>query len=207
MADRHQPVGHFRWAGNVLKFYAGRYQHQEGMQLIVIKPGPDFGELFQTFEHTAFRLETRDQYNSPAEITPFAKFIASEPDDLSWFQGWLGMVREATTAGRLFSRVRIVSVPLSDYSRFGLWAARHTRAAGDDIRYLTRTQADDLGLPEHDYWLFDSRKLVRMHFGEDDRFIEAEVVEDPAAIVEHNYWRDVARHHAIPRDEFATKYE
>jgi hypothetical protein len=133
--------------------------------------------------------------------------MAGEPDDLSWFQGWLGMVRDATAAGRLFSRVRIVSVPLSDYSRFGLWAARHTRAAGDDIRYLTRAQADALGLPKRDYWLFDSRKLVRMHFGEDDRFIEAEVVEDPTAIVEHNYWRDVARHHAISRDEFATRYD
>jgi len=107
----------------------------------------------------------------------------------------------------VFSRVRVVSVPLTAYTRFGLWAASYTCAAGDDIRYLTRDQATTADLPMHDYWLFDSRKLVTMHFGDDDRFIRAEVVEDPTTIVQHNYWRDVARHRAIPRDEFASKYE
>jgi hypothetical protein len=117
------------------------------------------------------------------------------------------MVREATQAGRLFARVRVVSTPLSDYSRFGLWLARHTREAGDDIRYLARDQADAGGLPQHDYWLFDSRLLVMMHFGEDDRFTYAEVVDDPAAIVQHNYWRDAARHLATRQNEFVTQHE
>nr|MDT0657254.1 hypothetical protein [Micromonospora sp. DSM 115978] len=117
------------------------------------------------------------------------------------------MVRKATAEGRLFARVRVVSVPLTDYSRFSMWIAGYTREAGDDIRYLTREQAEALILPKHDYWLFDSRKLVMMRFGDDDRFVGAELIAAPAAIVEHNYWRDVARHHAISRDEFITKHE
>ena len=116
------------------------------------------------------------------------------------------MVRHATAAGRLFSRVRVLSLPLSDYNRFGLWGTGYTSEAGDDIRYLTRDKADEVGLPEHDYWLFDSRKLVVMRFGEGDRFVGAEIVEDPAVVVKHNYWRDVARHHAVTRDEFAAKH-
>src|SRR5271165_6665942 len=36
-----------------------------GRQLTLIEPGPDFAQLFQSFKHTAFRLETRDRYNSP----------------------------------------------------------------------------------------------------------------------------------------------
>jgi hypothetical protein len=117
------------------------------------------------------------------------------------------MVREATAVGRLFSRVRVVSVPLTDYSRFGLWGARHTCEAGDDLRYLERDRAEAAGLPACDYWLFDSRKLVKMYFADDDRFVGAEIVEDPATIVQHNYWRDAARHHAMIRDEFVAKYE
>lgn len=117
------------------------------------------------------------------------------------------MVREATAEGRLFSRVRVVSLPLTDYSRFSMWISSHTSEAGDDIRYLARDQADAANLPKHDYWLFDSRKLIVMQFGDDDRFVGAEVVDDPTTIVEHNYWRDVARHHAIRRDDFATQHE
>ena len=149
----------------------------------------------------------RDQYNSPAEVEPYRKFIAGEHDDLAWFQNWLDMVREATAEGRRFSRVRVVSTPLTDYSRFGLWTSGFTNKAGDDIRYLTRGQAEATSLPKHDYWLFDSRKLVVMHFGDDDRFVSAEVIEDQAAIVQHNYWRDAAWHHAIRRDEFVTEHE
>ncbi|MFL6140955.1 MAG: DUF6879 family protein [Labedaea sp.] len=169
-----------------------------------MEPGPDFAQLFQTFEHTAFRLETRDQYNSPREGEAYRKFLAGEPD-ASYHEGWLSMVRQSTAEGRLFSRVRVVSFPLTDYTRFGIWVSGFTSEAGDDIRYLARDQADDAGLPKHDFWLFDSRKLVMMHFGDDDRFEAAEVIEDPLAVVEHNYWRDAARHHAVPRDDFVAQ--
>jgi hypothetical protein len=149
----------------------------------------------------------RDRYNAPREVEHFRRFLAGELDDFSWSEGWLNMIREATAEGRLFSRVRVVSVPLTDYSRFGLRGALFTGEAGEDIRYVARDAAQRDGLPDHDYWLFDSRKLVTMHFGEDDRFVSAEIVEDPATIVQHNYWRDVARHRAISRDEFSSKYE
>ncbi len=115
------------------------------------------------------------------------------------------MVRQATAEGRRFSRVRVVSFPLTDYIRFGMWVAGYTREAGDDIRYITRDQAAEL--PKYDYWLFDSRKVLKMRFTDDDQFIGGEVIEDPAEIVEHNYWRDAAQHHAIDRDEFIAKHE
>lgn len=161
--------------------------------------------MFRTFEHTAFRLEVRESYNAPREVESFRRFKAGEPVDLSWAETWFSMIRQATSEGQRFARVRVVSVPLSEYSRFGLWAARRTNEAGEDIRYLRRDLAEQLDLPNHDYWLFDSRKLVRMHFGEADKFQGGEVIADAAEIVKHNYWRDVAQHHAIDRDEFEAK--
>ncbi|MGB6164049.1 MAG: DUF6879 family protein [Pseudonocardiaceae bacterium] len=78
-------------------------------------------------------------------------------------------------------------------------------AAGEDIHYLARDQAQAATMPNHDYWLFDSRTLVRMHFDDADVFLGGEIVEEPAEIVQHNYWRDVAWHHAVRRDDFATE--
>jgi hypothetical protein len=94
---------------------------------------------------------------------------------------------------------------MSDYNRWGHVVAQHNNAAGEDIRYLTRDAAKAVGLPDHDYWLFDSRMLALMHFDDEDRFLGAEVVEDPNVIVQHNYWRDAAWHRATRRDEFATE--
>ena len=89
-----------------------------------------------------------------------------------------------------------------------VWSSKWTVGAGEDIRYLTRSRAREQGLPDHDYWLFDSRKLVLMHFDDaDDRLVEVEIIEDdPAQIVLHNHWRDAARHHALRREDFAAEH-
>ncbi|MGH3327543.1 MAG: DUF6879 family protein [Streptomycetales bacterium] len=173
----------------------------------LIKPGPEFRQLFHSFEHTAYRLEARDQYDASYENESLRKFLAGEPDDLPWMQSWLDMLREATAKGRRFARVRVVTLPLTDYSRFGVWCAQFTNGAGEDIHYLTRDKAETAGLPNDDYWLFDSRKLVRMHFDDNDAFLGGEVIEDAAEIVKHNYWRDAAWHHAVRRDDFATEQQ
>jgi len=119
-------------------------------------------------------------------------------------QSWLNILRDTTATGRRFARVRVVSLPLTDYSRFGVWCAQFTNAAGEDIRYLDRAEAQAAGLPNFDYWLFDSRLLLRMHFDERDAFLGGEIIEDAAEIVKANYWRDAAWHHATRRDDFAT---
>jgi hypothetical protein len=87
----------------------------------------------------------------------------------------------------------------------GVWCAQFTNGAGEDIRYLPRDKAGAPGLPSHDYWLLDSRVLVRMHFDDRDAFLGGEVIEDAAEIVQHNYWRDAAWHHATRRDDFAAE--
>ncbi len=98
-----------------------------------------------------------------------------------------------------------MSEPLSDYSRFGVWLSQFVNAAGDDVRYLARDRAESADLPRHDYWLFDSRKLIIMHFGQADEFLGGEAVVEPSRVVQHNYWRDAALHHAVQRREFVRE--
>lgn len=148
-------------------------------------------------------METRDQYKSDNETNALRQFVSGEDVDMGWFQNWLSMIEEATKDGRAFRRVRVVSTPLTDYTRFGIFCSQHTNAAGEDIRYLTRAEAADL--PDYDYWLFDSRQLVRMLFDEDENFLGGQLVEEPAVIVAHNYWRDAAWHKAVRRDDFAAE--
>jgi hypothetical protein len=148
-------------------------------------------------------MEVRSRYNPAYEGETLRKFLAGAPIDLSWMQDWLRMVREAATEGRCFARVRVVDLPMSEWNRYSYALAQHNIAAGEDIRYLERGNA--AGLPDCDYWLFDSSKLVVMRFDEADRFVGGENIEDPAEIVKANYWRDAAWHKAARRDDFATE--
>ena len=43
-----------------------------------------------------------------------------------------------------------------------------------------------------------------MHFDDEENFLGGELIEDPAVIVQHNYWRDAAWRLAVRRDDFAT---
>ncbi|MGB3438377.1 MAG: DUF6879 family protein [Actinophytocola sp.] len=169
----------------------------------LIKPGPDFRKLFREFKYTAFRLEVRDRYDDPHENESVRKFLAGEPDDLEWSDTWLQIVREGRAQGRTFSRVRVVSVPLTDNSRFGLWASQFTVEAGEDIRYVARRDAIDL--PNHDYWMFDSCQVVRLNFDDNSVFLGAEFVESPVEVVQHNHWRDAAWHQAVRREDFVAE--
>jgi hypothetical protein len=161
----------------------------------------EFGELFTGFRKTALRLEVRERYDTDVEREPQRKFFAGEPDELTWAREWLDLVCRATAAGKVFRRVRVVSLPLSDYNRYALWFATYTTGAGEDIRYLNRARAADL--PDFDYWLFDSEKAVRLHFDDADRPVRAESITDSATVTELVNAFDLANTRAVPRDWFA----
>jgi hypothetical protein len=159
--------------------------------------GEDFGNLFRTFEHTAYRLEVRESYYEKEQL---GQFVAGEQVDLSYMDSWLALMASLRAEGKRIERVRVVSQPFSDYTRYGLWLCQYNIRAGEDIRYLLRDNA--AGLPNHDYWLLDSCRLYIVHFTDDDELLGAELISDPATVVQHSYWRDAAWHHAVPHREF-----
>lgn len=164
--------------------------------------GQDFGRLFSTFERSAWRLETQGIYREPNETEHFRRFLRGERDDLEWMREWLGNIRAVTQAGKAFGRVRVLTDPLTDYLRWELAVTPANVEAGEDIRVLTAAHAADLGLPDHDYWLFDDNLVARMHFG-DHGFIGAELITDAGIVAEHQAWRDLALAHAVPFDDYA----
>ncbi|MEU6997899.1 DUF6879 family protein [Nonomuraea sp. NPDC046570] len=167
--------------------------------------GDEFVRLFSSFKASAFRLETRERYHlAKDEEEPLRRFLAGEPEDMSWMGEWHDLMREHARHGRTFRRVRVVSRPFSEYTRFSMAVARHSIPAGDQIHYLDRAEAGRLGLPEADWWLFDDERLALLHLDEKDILHGAEIITDPEAVERHRRWRDVAWQHAIPLEEFVN---
>ncbi|GII78106.1 hypothetical protein Sru01_30880 [Sphaerisporangium rufum] len=163
------------------------------------------GDLLNEFSTSAFRFETRETYRSIVGREPFRRFLAGEPDDYAWHRGWMDKISRDRAAGKVWQRVRIVSVPLSDYNRYGVQVARLSIAAGEDIRYLRRDIAESIGLHPLDAWLLDSERLVRLVFNDDDTFRGAERITDPGMVRRHLEWREVALRHAEPFDRFVAR--
>ncbi|MCQ9705356.1 hypothetical protein M2168_004149 [Streptomyces sp. CZ24] len=161
-----------------------------------------FRRLFETFRHTAWRLETRRGYASDREDPDYQEFLAagSAPCDLN--EPWFVNIKAQTEAGKTVGRVRIADKPMTTGQRFLLDYSRYNAAVGEDIRYLWREDAADL--PAEDFWIFDSRLVALLHFDDADNIVNIELITEPAEVVRYAIVRDAARHHAVPFNQFAS---
>lgn len=163
--------------------------------------GAQFDHVVTSATRSAFRLEVRDRYNEPSETEPLQRFLADEPIDWAWHEPWLQFIADATARSCTFQRVRVVSRPPTDYTRFGRFLATRNVAAGEDIRYLDRQAAKRLALPNHDFWLLDDQRVAIMRFGDNDTLLGADVLDDPEVISQHIQWRDIAVTAATPHTQ------
>ncbi|MET9557399.1 DUF6879 family protein [Streptomyces sp. NPDC006645] len=161
--------------------------------------------LFTDFAHTAWRLETRRGYATDRESPKWRRWksgqdIANEP-----FDSWRLSVSEQTKLGKRFERVRLVDDPPTEGQRFLLDSGLGNVAAGEDIRNLPRARAERLALPEFDFWLFDSRTVVRFVIDDEGTTLGVRVLEDAESVVRACQARDAAWHHAVPTREFRAR--
>ncbi|MFF0415873.1 DUF6879 family protein [Kitasatospora sp. NPDC004745] len=165
--------------------------------------GQDFGLLFETFERTAFRLETLAVYDVDEEREEFADFLAGKglpPDcaDNPW-------VRSMTDLGKQVARVHVLRSPLSDYLRYELAAYPGNIKAGESIGIIDTALRQVTGLPDHDFWLFDDTRVYRMHYTDTGTFIGAELL--PAdRLPEYQRYRDIALTHAVPFGDYTATH-
>ncbi|MFF7437064.1 DUF6879 family protein [Streptomyces sp. NPDC008122] len=162
-----------------------------------------FRRLFETFKHTAWRLETRRGYASDRQDPDYQAFLATGSSPCDFTEPWFVNIRAQVDAGKTVGRVRIADRPPTTEQLFLLDYARHNAASGEDIRYLWREDA--AGLPAEDFWIFDSRIVALLHFDDEDNMLDIELITEPAKVVLYCAARDTAMHHAVRYDRFAAQ--
>jgi hypothetical protein len=152
----------------------------------------------------AFHLEQRDTYGVESEDEPFRRWLHGEPDDYAWHDDWLGFVRQATTAGVHVQRVRLASVPHTDYVRWGLDVSPLNIKAGEDIRYLPRHLTQGIELPEEDFWLLDDDVLILSVFSADGRTGGFARSASPELLTQCAVVRDEVWQRAVPYAQYVA---
>jgi hypothetical protein len=127
----------------------------------------EFDELLVGFERTVIHLEMRDAYGTAVELPYLAKWVAGEPDDLAWLQGWCDTLRAGAKVGKSVRRARVVSEPLSEYQRWSHSIAAPMVDAGEDIRWIPRQRVSSIAFPGNDCYVFDDRQVVFLTYSGD----------------------------------------
>ena len=163
----------------------------------------EFKRLLRS-SHRAWHLERRDTYGVTSESEPLRRWLDGEPDDYAWHAEWLQFVRESTAAGIEVQRLRIVSEPHTDYTRWGMAIAPQNIKAGEDVRYLQRDRLEAHGIPvpEEDCWLLDDTVLVLSIFLDDGREGAYAREPDPALTGQYRAFRDATWRLAVSAREY-----
>ncbi|MGA4998624.1 DUF6879 family protein [Streptomyces arboris] len=165
-------------------------------------PATEILDFFRNgFEHTAWRLETRREYDADQRTEEYQQFLQGVAPDNDEDSPWYSNTRTQTGQGKRIERVRLVDEPATDNQRYLLATTPGNLAAGEDIRYLYRSAAAAIGLEEEgDFWLFDSQVLARFNWQDSDRRME--LTTDPEQVLRACQVRDAAWHYAVRYEEF-----
>lgn len=171
--------------------------------MLSVLSAEDFGKLFTTYEHSAWRLETLPAYSVDEEAADLARFLAGEAWPEDYTDEWIEMIAAHTASGRTMGRVHALRLPLSDYLRFEIFTGYvFTARAGEDVRILDLDE-HPTDLPG-DFWIFDDRTVVGMTYGQSGQYVGAEIMpeSDLPAYIAH---RAAALAHAEPLAEFLNR--
>ncbi|MGP4022355.1 DUF6879 family protein [Actinomadura sp. 3N407] len=142
-----------------------------------------FEDLLAAATSSAVHLELRDAYMADASFAQWLETGVVSPDvNDAW---WISTVGKAVARGVRVQRARIVSEPLSSYSRW-LWecTAPVNLKAGEQVRWLPRHLTAGLSVPPADFWVFDSAVLVWNHFAGDGEWAGNEVTRDQSLVMQ-----------------------
>ncbi|RKS70934.1 hypothetical protein BZB76_5414 [Actinomadura pelletieri DSM 43383] len=127
-------------------------------------------ELFGSATTTLDHLELRDSYAVDTESPAYQHWRENQdkprPPRESY---WQSLVTDTVGRGVVIRRLRVVSLPPTDYIRFEHAGTWQTVEAGEDVRWLPREDAAGLFVPSNDFWLTDRERIMFNLFDGDGR--------------------------------------
>lgn len=167
----------------------------------------EFDALFDTFHHTVARLEALPAYDvGGQEAVRIQAFREGRPRPLRSIttDPWLARIAVSTiTAGKRWTRVRVVDEPLTEYQRYQLTSHQEAQAAGERVLIAPRSAVGDVG---PDFWLFDEAgpdaHAVVMRYDAEGHWLDAGLVTDQAEVRELGEHLHAVAARAAPLNEF-----
>lgn len=168
--------------------------------------GEERDNLLASFKSEALHLEMRDVYTVADEAGPFARFLErgyrDRDAEAEERRSWTTLIQDATAAGKVFRRARIISEPVTDYIRYE-WAGTDVNVeAGEDIRWLPRRLTSSIALPGNDFWLFDDSTVVFTVFTGKGEVLERQLTTDPVVVQLCRSAFEASWSIAIPHSEY-----
>lgn len=168
----------------------------------------DFDALFDTFTHSAYRLESLPSYAVSQEDESYRAFKRgiARPERSVRTSPWMRRIALTTDAGKSWSRTRVLDSPLTDYQRYQLPGYVESQAVGERISIAYRIDLEVS--PPSDFWLFDDETdqpwAAVMEYSPTGSFVGYTLVRDEESIAVLRRRRAIIDAVSIPLAEFVA---
>ncbi len=129
-------------------------------------------ELFdylKSANKSLFRFESLQTYNVEGEDI-------SDPDE--GMEDWWDFIASKTKAGVTMQRVRLVTQPLTDYTKMELEVHKKSKTFGDDIRIIDEEKFKSLQIKQQDFWLIDDSVCLTMNYSASGEYLGFTIEND-----------------------------
>ena len=167
-------------------------------------------EFFDSFRHSAWRLEALPAYGTAESDPSFAAYLRAGQltplEERPPKQAWMAAVQKAGVSGKRLGRVHVLSRPLSPYLEYELATYPENVAAGEDVRIADRGEHPELEALTRDFWLLDDESpvpsVLLMTYDAEGRFVSLEPTRHPAMVARCRRQRDLAVACSVPLAEY-----
>ena len=143
-----------------------------------------FEKAFHHVESSAFRLQLLGTYSVESERTDYDAFLDGEPFPDRSNNDWLKTISANVAAGRKWMNIHVLPERLTCYMRYIIeWWYIYQQKSGADIRFVLAEDAEAIRrMAPRDFWLFDDKTLLWMHYDNTGAFLGAELSTDQKQI-------------------------
>ncbi len=161
-------------------------------------------EAFDGLRHLATRIEVLPFFAIPEEAAAVAASIDGAAPQLGFLSEWHEYLTESSEAGMVHRRLRLVTVPPTDYEKFEIrWAYPANAQRGEHIRLMPRDAAP---AAVRDVWLFDEDEAIELLYDQSGSYVgERRLPLDEATPLRR--WISTAWDAATELTEFDMDYE
>lgn len=141
-------------------------------------------ELQKSFTKSMLRLEQYPVYRIDLNSWSLVAWLAGKPVPSNSDGWWPALVRRHIDDGHKIQRVRVLEDEPTPYQQWIVEMSKTNVGAGEDQRYIGRSEADRIGVTEAagDWWLFDETTMVQYHVDSEYNAL-AELITDADQIV------------------------
>jgi hypothetical protein len=160
---------------------------------------------------SVFRLETYQTYVAEGERTRVQAFLTGQPlpERTVLTSPMMARMARTTMAGVVWTRARLITWPLTDYTRFALVGYQESAAVGLRTFLAYVDTHPELAALDREFWLFDAGTpravAMLMDYDSNGRLLGSRITRDSAELDRCDRDRELALAHAIPLNHFLAE--